>query len=114
MTEQELFSKAYTVLRDRGFTRAGVEHEDGYFQCLYRSPVGPCAIGALVTDAEYEAFIKENDVPVNFHEDIPAFASISVVFLDNLQVAHDKGYTPERLQHLLNDFATEYSSEIPS
>lgn len=58
---QEVIDRVVPVLRARGWTRAGEISARGHFECKYRSPVGPCAIGVLLTDEEYQPEMDNAD-----------------------------------------------------
>lgn len=122
LTKQEIFTKVYETLRERGFTRAGVQllDEEGepYFTCKYRSPVGPCAIGIFIEDAEYSESFEGtpaadaiDQMCAVLRDPLKQHGSL---FFYELQEAHDNGKTPELMQEHLNEFAAIHNLEIPS
>lgn len=117
LTEQEAFNIAYRTLRDRGFTRAvrqSLEGSDG-FVCQYRSPLGPCAIGALIPDEEYhEVFDAENMFASQVQDFVPTLQSLGGNFLNNLQMCHDEGRTPDDMRERLERFARERNLTVPA
>lgn len=117
MTIQEMFDVAYTTLRDRGFTRAGAylnDYADAPFTCQYRSPIGPCAIGALIGDDDYDPEWDENAEPSYDVCGLLGVENYRVLgFADKLQYAHDSGKTPQRMKENLERVAEDYGLSIP-
>lgn len=121
LTKQEIFTKVYETLRERGFTRAGVNQADGegeYFSCRYRSPIGPCAIGIFITDEEYDSAYENigagtaiRGMCSALHEPLDEYGG---KFFNALQSAHDEGRTPEIMEAYLRDFARLEGLEIPA
>lgn len=115
MTRQEIFNKVWSVLRDRGFTRAGTTNSVGNFYCRYRSPVGPCAIGILMTDEEYDE--KFEGLPARDVIEAGACVAaegINTYFVEDLQSAHDEGTDPAEMEFRLRGFAAIHNLEIPA
>lgn len=114
MTKQEIFTKVWTVLRDRGFTRAGEYRSTYHFACSYRSPVGPCAIGILMTDEEYKESLEGLSARDVIRRGACAAAEgvDDMNFFEDLQAAHDEGTVPEEMETRLKHFAEAYNLEI--
>jgi hypothetical protein len=90
MTEQDIFDQALAGIRKQG--RPSM---DGGGFCLYRGPGGTkCAVGHLLTDAEYERYM-EGRSPTTLRLDgsyavpMPARLEPHRKFLVALQEAHD-------------------------
>lgn len=118
MTEQEVFDKVWEALKARGWTRAGVTRPDGKFQCQYRSPVGPCAIGLFIPDELYDPKMDEENWQTRFAVKLAPNLLVSEFkgpsFLEDLQDAHDLGATPEEMETYFRKVASEYNLEIPA
>lgn len=115
MTYQEIFTKVWTTLKARGFTRAGEYRPSGHFVCRYRSPIGPCAIGILMTDEEYdESFEGLSARDIIRVGACAAAEGLGLVFFDDLQTCHDEGTTPEEMELRLQNFASLRNLEIPA
>jgi hypothetical protein len=116
LTKQEIFTKVYVALRERGFTRAVLE-ENNVTVCAYRGDVGPCAVGILMTDEEYSPAF-EGKKGRNLIPHIAALEGYDTregrMFVSQLQSAHDSGVHPEGMQWLLSAMADRYDLEVPA
>lgn len=121
LTKQEIFTKVYETLRERGFTRAGItlRYEDGeeVFSCRYRSPVGPCAIGIFITDEEYDSTLEHKEADEAITGMCAALrkplGEYGWAFFSLLQATHDEGHTPELMEAELRLFAQDHGLEVP-
>lgn len=123
MDKQEIFNKAYLGLKSQGFERSSVEE-----CCLYRDPSGrKCAIGYLIPDELYSENMERYGFANSLVKRFPEIAKILGVqdsdysipisflsFLDELQMCHDLGHTPEKMEEKLQDFAHNYSLTVPT
>lgn len=120
MTKQEVFTKVWTTLQARGFTRAGITTYDGGFRCQYHSPVGPCAIGIFIPDELYDPAMDEQlwqtQLAIERAPELLALAELEYIglFFEDLQSAHDQGVTPRDMEIQLRKFARDYNLEIPA
>jgi hypothetical protein len=122
MTEQEVFNTAWNALSARGWTRAGIEIKDSvndeypYFQCRYRSPVGPCALGAVIPDDEYvpEWDTDRSTTTERICDIVSTLRGLDKGFLTGLQSCHDKGRTPLVMEEDFRAFAAKYGLTIPA
>ncbi len=107
MTEQE----AFTIVKDHLLTqnKQAIEGE----ACLYRGPNGTkCAIGALITDEEYNELVQHD---LHLHSVIALFKNfeleslkgLSEVFLVRLQRIHDV-FKPHEWEDQLRLTANQY------
>lgn len=118
MTPQDIFNRVWNTLKERGWTRAGVQTDDG-FKCQYRSPVGPCAIGIFLAEEEYIPEMDENGgwTTDRAVERCAALRGVELPgqwFLADLQFAHDQGASPDKMRATLEYFARQYNLEIPA
>ena len=96
LTHQEVFDIALRTMRNRGYTKSVNKESD---TCMYRSSVGPCAIGACIPDALYEPEIESGTrygggIGVLMHSDnfkqiSKLFSNCNVRFLEGVQNCHD-------------------------
>ena len=122
MDKQEIFNKAYLGLKSQGFAKSF----DGKV-CLYRDTEGrKCAVGYLIPDELYSVDMEGWVVSI-LVERFPEIAKILGVqdsdgpipvsflsFLDELQMCHDFGHTPEKMEKNLQDFAHDCSLTVPT
>lgn len=121
MTEQELFTRAFLALRERGFTRAWDDNavRPGALlnvkgMCMYRSPIGPCAMGLFISDAEYDKRMEGRGIcEVLTQYKVGALQGFRGSFLVELQEAHDTGKTPGLMERNLRWFASKLDLEVP-
>ncbi len=85
MTNQEAFSRVVLHLRKQGEPAMDGE------VCKYRSEQGTrCAIGALLTDAEYLPEMENNSIRTISHDyKLPSLDGLDIEFLVRLQRIHD-------------------------
>lgn len=135
---QALFDASVDVLAARGFTRAGLQlyfTEDdgdnrtstvptetdptGDFYCRYRSAVGPCAVGAIMSDEDYDPKYDEENMTVTLLPDealpvVPGVAVGAVVdLLGRMQRAHDRSIDPDDMRNSLRQVAQDSALQIP-
>ena len=58
LTLQQVFDTALQTMRARDYVAAATTVTG----CLYRSPIGPCAIGASIPDELYDPIIEQSSV----------------------------------------------------
>lgn len=123
MNNQEIFTKVYTTLRDRGFTRAVelVEDVDPFGTpysreiCRLRSPNGPCAIGILLPDEVYKPYME--GCSLSDSRSLSGYflnLGYDLNFLQDLQAAHDRGKTPDDMENNLKFLAFDNDLEMPT
>lgn len=96
LTRQEVFDIALRTMRNRGYTRS-VNKEDN--TCMYRSEIGPCAIGACIPDALYDPEMESGTmngggIGTLMHHDgfeqiSKLFSNCNVKLLKEIQNCHD-------------------------
>ena len=112
LTQQEIFNKAYAGLKAQGFNRA-VRDTGPLAICQYRGEDGlKCAIGHLIPDEKYEEGLEGLCASVPEVRDASGTSGVDWNFLDDLQVCHDEGNTPEDMERLLKRFAADYELVI--
>jgi hypothetical protein len=115
MTRQDIFNQVYLGLKAQGFERS--VWGDGAF-CQYRGPDGlKCALGQLLPDEHYQPWFddREKSTSVAFDAVVAVLPKCAdTEFYNDLQLAHDCGRTPERMQLNLSEFADEFGLEIPN
>lgn len=97
LNEQEVFDIALRTMRNRDYLKAKSEKDDS---CLYRSSVGPCAIGACIPNTLYD-YRMEGKSRIGgsiglvlskskfFPELIQLFSKCKDTFLQSIQSCHD-------------------------
>lgn len=105
---QETFTKAYRGLRAQEWKRSMVVN--GF--CRYNGPGGMhCAVGwAFDVLDRYEGTPVYNLPGAALHNQ---HDTLGHVFLEDLQLAHDKAVNATDMQHKLFVFARKYGLEIP-
>lgn len=111
MTNQEAFDKAAAhLLRQNEWS-----NNNGDLPCMYRSPSGlKCAVGALIPDDNYGAYMEGASVRMLRQDDaIPFLAYVDIELLASLQRVHDQN-VPQHWPKLLREVASnhELSSAI--
>lgn len=96
LTHQEVFDIALRTMRNRGYT---ISVNKSGKTCMYRSSIGPCAIGACIPDALYDFQIESGKkcgggIGVLMHSDnfkqiSKLFGNCNVRFLEGVQNCHD-------------------------
>jgi len=96
LTHQEVFDIALRTMRNRNYIKSVDEYGD---TCMYRSSIGPCAIGACIPDALYEPEIESGTrygggIGALMHHDIfpqiqKLFSICNVRLLKEIQYCHD-------------------------
>jgi len=121
-TKQSAFDFAFNALRERGFTRAGVDvvdrHGDPQFKCRYRGEDNaPCAVGLFIPNENYSVALEYGDTR-NAVAQCPSLANLynpgGIEFLSRLQAAHDAGSTPGVMESNLRNLAAEHNLEVPA
>ena len=120
-TVQSAFTFAFNALRERGFTRAGIERilrGEARFKCRYRGAHGmACAIGLFIPEENYSPALEDYG-PLEVMAQCPLLANLynpaGIEFMERLQAAHDTGHTPEVMETNLRDLASRYSLEVPA
>jgi hypothetical protein len=115
MTKQEIFNRVWAHAQTMT-ERAVVEGAFGGESCRYRSPTGPCLIGALIPDELYNPEFEGLPVSQLLNDgllDYEIFKDISRRFLDLLQACHDNAETMEEVRENLRAFAHVRSLTIP-
>lgn len=118
-TLQAIFDHVARVLSDRGWTRA-LDPQTGL--CRYRSPVGPCAIGACIPDTLYDPGLESlGSIESGCEDQSPLLSDIvdkvfafddrdeMIVVLNYLQIDHDQGHTPDLMRRYFRKFAERYN-----
>lgn len=123
MTNQEIFDKVVDMLAARDFARAGayvpvINNDDvetgTRFSCMYRSPIGPCAIGLFIPDELYVPEMEGKTAGRLFNEfDIPELADTPLGFLSELQQAHDQAVSAEHMKRALRSMACMFGLSLP-
>jgi len=104
MNEQEAFDKMVTHLRKQGIRS---EREDQL--CLLRSNGLKCAIGALITDEEYEP--KMENLPLHdLVPVVPVLGALLYEFLWDMREVHDNT-PPESWEQGFEEVAANYGLE---
>lgn len=111
LTHQEVFDIALRTMRNRGYTKSVNKEGD---TCMYRSSIGPCAIGACIPDALYEPGIESGTkygggIDILMHRDdfkqiTKLFNNCNVRFLKEIQNCHDSIRTLNKTINPKNQF----------
>lgn len=120
-TIQSAFTFAFNALRERGFTRAGIErilHGRASFSCRYRDNNGmACAVGLFIPEENYSEALESYGLREAMAQ-CPSLADLynpeGIKFMGQLQVAHDMGHTPKLMETMLRSLAAQYSLEVPA
>ena len=112
MTEQTAFNIVKNHLLTQ-MTKSMEENEFGDTQCLYRGPNGTkCAIGALITDEEFETIEDARCRYLGVYElktlQITSLQGLTMDFLEELQIIHDR-YEVHDWKNQLEVFAKKYN-----
>lgn len=108
MSLQAMFNKAVEGLASQGFKQAELPNGG----CAYRAPNGAkCALGHLISDAEYKPAFEGHDV-YTLESELP-WIRRNADELDDLQFCHDHAKNPSDMRGRLRNYACEYSLTIP-
>ena len=115
MTEQTAFNLVKNHLLTQ-MTKSMGKNNFGDTQCLYRGPNGTkCAIGALITDAEYKEITDHSHefwgnygLMISQTEKLQSLQGLDLTFLEELQIIHDQ-YETQDWKNQLEVFAKKYS-----
>ena len=107
MTEQT----AFNIVKNHLLTQMTKSMEGE--QCLYRGPNGTkCAIGALITDEEFETIEDARCRYLGVYEletlQITSLQGLTMDFLEELQIIHDR-YEVHDWKNQLEVFAKKYN-----
>lgn len=114
-TNQEVFDASVAGLAAQGFeqSRAFME-ERGTFSCAYRGTENRrCAIGHLIPDEVYKPGMENLSMYAfiqSYPEEVELIFGDSVDgdFLNELQHAHDRGFTPVEMKSNLQGLASKF------
>lgn len=118
MTDQEIFDAVARHLFAQGKQSVAADAARGGTICMYRTPDGcRCAVGALLTDDEYDLAMEGQSVAELAKAGLlPGRLAGDVPMLEELQRAHDRADRPERFKRdvarALRDVASEYDVSI--
>jgi hypothetical protein len=115
MTKQEIFNRVWAHAQTMT-ERAVVKGKIGGESCRYRSPTGPCLIGALIPDELYNPEFEGLPASQLLDDgllDYEPFKNIPGRFLDSLQACHDNAETMEEVRENLRAFAHVGSLTVP-
>ena len=108
MTNQEAFETMVRHLRRQGCQSVS---EDG-IRCLYRGPNGRmCAVGALISDGEYQGRWDAKGMRVE-HLDLPWLGDLDMRLLEFMQFTHDH-VTPSRWEKRFMEVAGIFNLTLP-
>ncbi len=114
MTNQEMFNKAVIGLRRQGWTRAGFVDSRGNFMCRYADGSGRrCAWGHV--DISLHSGHSNSIWGLHFRS-IGIAATLTcgqMNFAQDLQTAHDGGYTPLDMQVAFRGLGERYGLTWP-
>ena len=111
-TRQDLFNTAYAGLKAQGFKQSLGSRG----HCQYRGEDGcKCAVGHLIPDERYNPSFEGNGVtytPISSAAGVEEVGGI--LFLREMQVAHDHGELPLVMEAKLRALAEKHGLTVPA